>query len=62
MKCKDCVYYKENPEFDYYDISKGNYANCEMERDDIFWSDFVGVYQECWGYEVNCSDYKLKED
>ena len=31
-----------------------------MDRDDIFESDLEGVYQETWGYEVNCSDYAKK--
>lgn len=61
MKCINCIHYKQNPEFDYYDNPTW-YAKCEKEREDVFESDLEGVYQDAWGYGVNCSDYVKKGD
>jgi|GEM_PF-6844206 len=57
MRCINCIHYKENPDFDYYDHTKGSYANCEMESDN-FGGEFESVFQESWGYEIDCEEYE----
>ena len=57
VRCVNCIYYKENPEFDYYDNSMGSYATCEMDSHN-FGGEFESVFQETWGYEIECDEYK----
>lgn len=57
-KCKECKYYKENPNFDYYDTSKGAYAECEIGS--IEFSGLDGVLQETLGYKINCDWFEKK--
>lgn len=56
-KCKDCIHYRENLDFDYYDSSHGPYAECLIGS--IEFSEFSSVFQEVEDIGIDCEFFEL---